>query len=298
MNNKEEIENFLNFLNNKTKLYIFESKIRLTAIKMNKRIISFKLMLEKESFNKILISNLKFNKSNIDISLKDLEKWKIDLKKYLSIKEFIPKTSKEYALVHNTHSSMEDNEKETNFFLRRKINKEFSEENIEVVLAKKDFIYKEDNVEYLFIVENYKIFELNNFFKYFKSFKLDKNFIEYNIENIKIMYGGGSKINSFRLNNNYFKHYKKVFYFGDYDDEGYKIFNTFQEENINSEFIMPLKEKIEEIQLLMSRDDIVKYRNLKNTSNKDYLIKSKKLRKLLEHNLDINIYEMQQEVFL
>jgi hypothetical protein len=289
------LESFYNYLKYNEDLFIFKTKSKYSSIEKKFKLLKHELI--KHDFNKILIDKIELNGYTLDIKQKDKNKLINLLENQLYQIEFEPKTSKDFALIHDTHSNNKNNEKETNIFIKRIFDGNFVENNIEILIAKNNINYKKDNVDYLIIVENYKIFELNDLYTYFKQF----NFKEYqylisqNTNKIKIMYGSGNKINSFRLLN-YFKQYKKIFYFGDYDDEGYKIFKTFFINNSNVEFVLPFNKIIKNIQMKMEKIP----RKLKN-SKKDVniFIKDKELIGLIDIDMKNRyLYEMQQEVFI
>ncbi len=239
-------------------------------------------ILYKNRFFELKNDNLKFIGVNFDFIINEINQ-------ILKFEEFIPTSPKEFALIHDTHNGSDLNTSETTILLLRTSLYEFNNNTFKSILLKnKDNNCFNNKNKLLIIIENYKIFELENLNKYFKSFDIEiKDDVEY-----YVIYGSGNKINSSK-NINLLNSFEEILYFGDYDNEGYDIYKNLKNKlNINVLYILPKKEIILEIQNLMSQESISLKR--KFDKNKDNLIKNDLL-ELFELN---KMFEMQQEVFL
>lgn len=237
-------------------------------------------ILYKNNYFELKNDNLKFIGIRSDFIINEIDS-------ILNFKEFIPNCSKDFALIHDTHNNSEFNQSETTILLLRTSLIDFNENTLKTFILNKydDRLYNNKNKK-LIIIENYKIFELNNLKEYFKNFDIE---IKYNVE-YNVIYGSGNKINSFK-NINLLNSFEEILYFGDYDNEGYNIYKNLKNKlNINVSYILPKKEIILEIQNLMNQENIF----LKRKKDKDYLIKNDLL-ELFELN---KMFEMQQEVFI
>lgn len=237
-------------------------------------------ILYKNNYFELKNDNLKFIGIRSDFIINEIDS-------ILNFKEFIPNCSKDFALIHDTHNNSEFNQSETTILLLRTSLIDFNENTLKTFILNKydNRLYNNKNKK-LIIIENYKIFELNNLKEYFKNFDIE---IKYNVE-YNVIYGSGNKINSFK-NINLLNSFEEILYFGDYDNEGYNIYKNLKNKlNINVSYILPKKEIILEIQNLMNQENIF----LKRKKDKDYLIKNDLL-ELFELN---KMFEMQQEVFI
>jgi len=240
--------------------------------------------LKKILINKPLKINNKINNHKIEIH--DILNNKIKDPRY-------------YAMIHNTHSNSKGNKNKTILFNVRS----FHTFDIFGVLLSQNKIHTPlyQNKKYLFIVENYKIFELENNLKYYERFvftegqETSSNFLNKNKREIDILHGSGRQINTSYLTNEFLGKYKKIFYFGDYDDSGYQIFEKFKNEHksLNIEYMLPQQNIINNIQEIMNDYRIITIRD--NIDEKINKIKNKNLLKKLRLNEG---FEMQQEVFL
>lgn len=244
-------------------------------------LVKYSKILYKNNFFELKNDKLNFIGINFDFILDEINK-------ILSFNKFIPKCHKDFALIHDTHNGSELNQSQTTVLLYRTSLYEFNNKTFKSILLKnkKDNNFDNKNKS-LIIIENYKIFELENLKEYFKNFNIEiKDYIQYDT-----IYGSGNKINSSK-NINLLNSYKEIFYFGDYDDEGYAIFKILERNlNIKCEFIFPKKEIIDFIQSEMQKEEII----IRRKNDKDYLIKDKEL--LLKFS-SYKLFEMQQEVFL
>lgn len=239
-------------------------------------------ILYKSRFFELKNDNLKFIGVNFDFIINEINQ-------ILKFEEFIPTSPKEFALIHDTHNGSDLNTSETTILLLRTSLYEFNNNTFKSILLKnKDNNCFNNKNKSLIIIENYKIFELENLNEYFKSFDIEiKDDVEY-----YVIYGSGNKINSSK-NINLLNSFEEILYFGDYDNEGYDIYKNLKNKlNINVLYILPKKEIILEIQNLMSQESISLKR--KFDKNKDNLIRNDLL-ELFELN---KMFEMQQEVFL
>lgn len=236
-------------------------------------------ILYKNNYFELKNDNLKFIGIRSDFIINEIDS-------ISNFKEFTPRCSKDFALIHDTHNNSELNQSETTILLLRTSLIEFNENTLKTFILNKydNRLYNNKNKN-LIIIENYKIFELNNLKEYFENFDIEiKDYIEYNV-----IYGAGNKINSFK-NINLLNSFEEILYFGDYDNEGYDIYKNLKNKlSINISYILPKKEIILEIQNLMNQENI----SLKRKKDKDYLIKND----LLELFGLNKMYEMQQEVF-
>lgn len=287
----EKVYNFLSYLKYDEKLYIYEQKS--TLPNLIKKLDNLKSILSKYNMNKLLLTFIILEgfRLVIEDSKKNIM---IDFLETLTKRDvFIPETFKDFALVHQTHNKSDLNKTDSSIFYKRDIFLDFKEENLKIIFANKTSSKNLKHSKILFIVENYKIFELKNPLPYFNSFDLGIDISEY--KNIDFMYGAGNKINTPKLGFKFFSTYEDILYFGDYDDEGYKIYKKLSSNNDNIRFILPNHNIIKDIQKLMDKEDIQYYRS--NCNIKNYFIKNTELLKLI--NLSQNkVYEMQQEVFI
>jgi len=250
--------------------------------------INFKTkMFELEKHRNNMYSNAFFKLDKDKLTFIGKEKKVVinKIEELLKSEIFIPNKPSDFALIHDTHSDNKANNTQTSVLvLKEDISQVYNGKINAVMLSLKDTFDKKNKK--LIIVENYKIFEIQNLFKYLEQFQVEL------IDNDKydLIYGSGNKITSSK-NINFINSYEEVIYLGDLDDEGYDIYLSLKNKiKIKSIFLLPKKDVIYKIQKKMSEQKIFNARK----TEKVY-IKNKDLLNLIEYD---KAYEMQQEVFL
>jgi len=228
---------------------------------------SFKISSKKVENDYFKVKNgvISFKIKNIDLLFSELKEEK-----------FVPKSIRDFALIHETHNNKTNIDNGSWFLTREVVMKDTY--SYEAVFFKDDFYSKKENIKHLIILENQKIFQIINLKEYFSSFLVDG--IE---DKDLVIFGSGNKINTAKKNIDFFKQFDKILYFGDYDDEGYFIYKRLESLLENIEFILPKKEVVESIQ-----------KEMINVSNiQEILSKKSPIKKLLNCK-----FSMQQEAFL
>jgi len=304
MTKKDLLFNIIEFIKYLSKeiefkdLSLYQSNSNISVKTLNKRLSIFKKEIEKLNIiNIIALESILFNKHSkvIEISKgKDyLVKW---LSKYIDDQSniFTPTKIHEYAYIHDTHnnSKLDVIKKKNKYIL-------YKENNVTKVLDLFNSsidTFKDKNI---IILENQYIFDLS--IKDLKLYLENFNIENINLENCIVVYGAGSWISSKRDKlKSIFNKTQYIYYFGDLDDEGYDIYRTFMNNiNIESEFILPIKNKYIEIQNIMNEE---KYINIRNKENNFYLSKDRLLYHYIKEEYNINsfnkLFIINQECYL
>lgn len=233
-----------------------------------------KKTLDNDYFKITKFGELVYKTDNIDIC-NFLNKTISELEKITDIKKTNPVRS--LGLSEKTHSISAD----SSVVMSRDIDKGFKNEAFNTIFISKNNIPKNVHNK-LIIVENYKVFSFEDIQSFLDRFNIPK-------DDYEMIFGAGNAISS-NIINMYLKQYSKIYYFGDYDSNGYKIYLNLKEKLKNITFVLPPREITQKIQ-----EEIIIHRKYDTNKNK-YKHMTSPLRDIFDQAG--SIFEMKQEVFL